>query len=86
MRSDGLIVVEPRRVVRSRISGRSLILFVCVILAFKGFLMATLGPANYDYRVEKLRDGSLVEQGGAWIMQADPASAMIAERLAPLLR
>jgi len=86
MRSDGLIVVEPRKVVQSRISLRSLILFALAVLMFKGLLMASLGFDSYNYRVAELRKGSTLEQGGALIMQSDPVSTSIAEKLIPILR
>lgn len=62
MRSDGLIVVEPQKVVRSGISGKVFILFVVVGLMFKAFLMAALGYASYDYRVAQLGEGSVIER------------------------
>ncbi len=86
MRSDGLIVVEPQKAKESRISVRSLILFGFAVVTFKGFLMASLGFDSYAFRVEKLSQGSFVEQAGAVIMGADPVSVMIAQQLVPLLR
>jgi hypothetical protein len=85
LRPDGLIVAAPRRV-QSRISGRSLIVFVAAVLAFKGFLIASLGVEAYGDRVAKLQNGSALEAGGAFVMQADPASLWIAEQLGPVLR
>ncbi|MCG7625676.1 MULTISPECIES: hypothetical protein [unclassified Epibacterium] len=86
MRADGLIIVEPRKVVRSKITLRSLILFLTAILVFKGFLIASLGYSSYDERVQKLSRGTAVEQGGAFLMQADPISTAIASHLVPYLR
>lgn len=86
IRTDGLIVVEPRKVVRSRISLRSLLLFLAAGLLFKGFLMASLGFASYDQRVSQLAEGSFVERSGAFVMQSDPLSRKIAGQLLPLLR
>ena len=86
MRSDGLIVVEPQKVVRSRISGKVFILFLVVGLMFKGFLVAALGYSSYDARVAQLAQGSFVERGGAFLMQRDPISTRIAEELRPILR
>ena len=86
MRADGLIVIEPRKKAQSRISGRSVILFVAAILLFKGLLMASLGYDSYNYRVAELRQGSTLEQAGAWVMRSDPLSTKIAEKLMPILR
>ncbi|MEK0162540.1 hypothetical protein VWZ88_15280 [Phaeobacter sp. JH20_36] len=85
VRADGLIVVAPRRV-QSRISGRSLILFVAAFLLFKGFLMAALGFGSYDYRVDQLRAGTGLEKAGAFVMQRDPVSQFLAEKIGPVLR
>ena len=84
MRSDGLIVAKPRRAV-SPISGRSVLIFLLVFLAFKGFLIANLGAAAYSERVERLQSGNFAEQAGAFAMQADPVSKMFADLVAPLL-
>jgi len=85
VRSDGLIVVSPRRL-QSRISGRSVVLFVASVLLFKGFLMAALGFGSYDFRVDQLRAGSGLEKAGAFVMQRDPVSQFIAEKIGPVLR
>lgn len=85
MRPDGLIVAQPRRA-QARISGRSVILFILAFFLFKGFLIANLGPETYGERVGRLRTGTPVEQAGALVMQADPASAWISEQIGPVLR
>lgn len=86
MRSDGLIVVEPHKARESRISLRTFILFGFALVLFKGFLMASLGFDSYAFRVEKLAQGSFVEQAGAVIMGRDPVSIMVAQQLVPILR
>ncbi|WP_424980568.1 hypothetical protein [Leisingera sp. S232] len=85
MRPDGLLILQPRRV-QSRISARSLVLFAGAFLLFKGFLMAALGFASYDERVARLTQGSVLERSGAFIMQADPVSVYIAQKIGPVLR
>ena len=86
MRSDGLIVVEPKRRVESRISARSIFLFLAAFLLFKGFLIASIGVEGYQDRVSKLQAGSVLEHGGALIMIADPLSLGIARKIGPILR
>ena len=86
VRSDGLIVVGPKKKIESRISGRSIILFLAAFLLFKGFLIASIGVDGYGDRLSKLQAGSILEQGGALIMIADPLSQMIAEKIGPVLR
>ena len=85
IQKDGLIVVEPRRV-RSRFSGRFLVLFLLAFLAFKVFLMAGLGFATYDERVERLAEGTAIERIGAVVMLSDPLSHWAAEKIGPILR
>lgn len=85
MRPDGLIVVKPRRV-QSRVPGRSVLLFLAAFLVFKGFLLAHLGSETYGERIARLNDGSMIEKVGAFVMQVDPVSQLIAQKLWPLLR
>jgi hypothetical protein len=85
MRPDGLIVVKPRRA-PSRISGKSVLMFVAAFLLFKGFLIANLGIVGYDERIARLNEGTPVEQAGAWVMQIEPASEWIATKIGPVLR
>lgn len=85
MRPDGLLVIQPRRV-QSRISARTVVIFAGAFLLFKGFLMAALGFSSYDERVRTLAEGSALERAGAFIMQADPASVYIAQKIGPVLR
>ncbi|MBE1282037.1 MAG: hypothetical protein GJ676_01880 [Rhodobacteraceae bacterium] len=85
MRDDGLIVMTPARR-KSGVSGRSVILFVLAFFVFKGFLIANIGLAGYEERVDKLKAGNAIEQGGAWVMQAEPLSEWIATQIGPVLR
>ena len=85
MRPDGLIVAQPRRA-GSPISGRSVLIFLVAFVLFKGFLIASLGAEGYGERVGKLEQGNLVEQAGAFAMQADPVATMVAMQLEPVLR
>ncbi|WP_323779855.1 hypothetical protein [Leisingera sp.] len=85
LRPDGLLVVRPHRL-RTRGSGRSILLFVAAVLLFKSFLMAALGFGSYDARVQTLAAGSGVERAGAFLMQADPVSVFVARKIGPVLR
>lgn len=86
IRSDGLIVVAPKKKLESRISTRSVLLFLAAFMLFKGFLIASIGVEGYEDRLSKLQAGSVLEQGGAVVMMADPLSQMIAEKIGPILR
>lgn len=85
MRKDGLIVMSPRRA-RPGVSLKAIVLFVGALLLFKGFLMANLGPESYADRVGRLSEGTAVEKAGAWVMQPDPVTLIIAEKMGPILR
>ena len=85
LRPDGLIVVTPRSK-GPRISKRSILLFVVAFFLFKGFLIANIGIEGYSDRVEKLESGNAVEIAGAWVMQAEPLSQLIAQKIGPVLR
>lgn len=86
IRSDGLIVVGPKKKIESRISARSVVLFLAAFILFKGFLIASIGVDGYQDRLSKLHAGTIVEQGGAMIMFADPLSLWSAEQIGPVLR
>jgi hypothetical protein len=85
LRSDGLIVAKPLRVSR-RLSAKPALLFIAAFFLFKGFLLASLGPDAYGDRIGRLQSGTFVEQAGAWVMQAEPVSQLIARQIGPVLR
>ncbi len=85
MRPDGLIETKPRRS-RPGISAKSVILFLGAFFLFKGFLIASIGAEGYDERVARLAAGTLPEQAGGFVMQADPLAEMISLKIGPVLR
>ena len=85
MRSDGLIVMKPHRV-RSALPLRVLVMFGVAFFVFKAFLLAALGHASYSDRVERLSEGTSVEKAGAWVMQVEPITELIATQLGSILR
>lgn len=82
---DGLIVVKPRRQVH-RFPWRGLMFTLALVMVFKGAIFMSLGQEAYDLRVENLRAGTFVEQMGAFVMQADPATIWISEFFASFLK
>lgn len=82
---DGLIMSTPRRRVERRFPLRGLLLVAIGVFAFKGFLYAQLGGATYTQRVDKLAAGTPVEQIGAYMMQAEPATLWVAGHLNKIL-
>lgn len=83
--ADGLLVATP---VRRRTSTplRGVVVIVAVLMIFKGFLYAQLGPTAYQDRVDELSGGTQIEQIGAWIMTADPTTVWIASQVSSLVR
>lgn len=75
--SDGLIVTRPR-LYKPRFPLKGLIVVLALGFLFKGFLFAYLGEVAYVERVASLQSGSVMEQAGAWVMQPDPATVLIA--------
>lgn len=75
--ADGLIITRPRRRAPA-FPLRGLVILLGAAFLFKSFLYAWLGASVYAERVALLQSGSLVEQGGAWLMQADPVTIWIA--------
>lgn len=82
--ADGLIVARPRRRAPS-IPLNGLLTMVGAFFLFKAFLLVNIGPITYGNRVESLASGTLIEQGGAWVMQADPLSIWLATQISALI-
>ncbi len=81
---DGLITSKPRsRMPRFPLKG-FVILFVAAFV-FKATLLAWLGAADYSARVTALGEGTVIEQGGAWVMQADPMTVVLSEVIKNIL-
>ena len=83
---DGLIIFRPkRRFSGSRFSLRGFIYLVCGFFLFKAMIMAHLGGTIYAERVTALREGTIVEQLGGYVMQPDGVTQTIANQLRPIL-
>ena len=82
---DGLIVFRPKRN-EGGFPIRGLALLVIGFFCFKGLVLAHLGQETYTTRVDQLGSGSVVEQAGAFVMQADPVSQFIAQKMRPLVQ
>lgn len=81
---DGLITTVPRRRMPSFPLRGVAILFFAAIL-YKAVMLAWIGPIVYAERVGELAGGTAVEQAGAWILQADPATTAVASVIGPFL-
>ena len=81
---DGLLTTVPRRRMPSFPLRGFAILFLAAIL-YKSVMLAWIGPTVYEERLSALADGTIVEQAGAWLLQADPATVAVAGVIGPFL-
>ncbi len=77
---DGLIMLRPRRK-RVTLPLRGLVLLLAGGIGLKAMMLVGLGAPVYQDRVDGLRDGTVIEQAGAWVMQADPLTVLLAEQI-----
>lgn len=77
---DGLIMIKPRRK-RVTLPLRGLFLLLAGGIGLKAMILVGLGAPVYQDRVDDLRDGTVIEQAGAWVMQADPLTVLLAEQI-----
>lgn len=82
--SDGLIVARPR-LFKPQFPLKGLIVVLALGFLLKGFLFAYLGDAGYTERLTALQAGTVVEQAGAWVMQPDPVTAIVASGIQTIL-
>ncbi|MDD9728366.1 hypothetical protein PVW46_00440 [Mameliella sp. AT18] len=84
MNRNGVIEQVPQ----SRMSGFGLHLVLrlaVAVMLFKMVALAWLGDAIYTGHVERLSQGVFYEKAGAWILQVDPVTRMLADFLAPVM-
>lgn len=84
-RADGLIVVKPKRAASRGFPIKGLLALVLGFFVFKAIMLSSLGEITYNERVAKLDQGGALEQGGAWVMQIDPATAFLAGFIEPFI-
>ncbi|NCO21434.1 MAG: hypothetical protein GW905_05380 [Rhodobacterales bacterium] len=65
---------------------RGLSIIFVLLFGAKALMLVQDGAQTYGERVSKLGEGGAVEQAGAWVMQADPLTVMLAEYIRPLLK
>ena len=75
---NNLIVPKPHLVALA-FPWRGLCMALLVALGLKAYLMASLDSQTYASKLAALSRGDPVEQVGAWMMQPDPASGVLAQ-------
>lgn len=75
-----------RQPVQKRSVMRPMILVLGCAMMLKVGLYAQIGPVDYEERVERLRQGTEVEQIGAYVMQADQVTVALSEFLKELFK
>lgn len=81
---DGLIIAQPKAK-QGWFPWRGMLLALVGTLMVKAFMFAQIGAESYNGRVATLQAGNQVDQVGAFVLAADPATQWIAEQIAPFL-
>ena len=81
MRKDGLLVMRPKRAHGLLRVLKATALVVAGGIAFKTFMLASLGPATYQDRLSLLVNGTLPEQYAAHVMAIDPATQWLTDQI-----
>ncbi|MEH6644849.1 hypothetical protein [Sulfitobacter sp.] len=79
------IIIAKQKAMRLRLPVKGAFLTVLCFLCFKAFMLFANGAETYNYRLETLQSGSIVEQWGAVALAVDPATQFIADQLAYLI-
>lgn len=85
IRNDGLVVARPRR----RDTGlpvKYILAMVVLFVLLKALMLSANGPGTYQIRLNSLSEGTAVERAGAWVLQVDPVTQALANKIGPVLR
>ncbi len=77
---DGLIVRVKNRRAQRTFPFTGVFMTLGGFLGLKGALLAYLGPITYTSRIDRLAEGGMGEQFGAWVMSAGPVTTWIASQ------
>lgn len=69
------------RTKRKRSYWGPIIIFAVAFLILKGLIIQQMGTFAYDQRINSLKDGTIVEQVGAYVLQADPATIWVSQQI-----
>ncbi|MEM9438660.1 MAG: hypothetical protein AAGA15_16655 [Pseudomonadota bacterium] len=84
VRSDGLMVLQPRRGGLRRVVRFMFLALVC-LLAFKTVVYQAEGPITYQSRIDRLAAGTGPEAMAAQLMEIDPVTQFVIEQAGPAL-
>jgi len=80
LRRDGLIELAPRRPsLIGRLPWKHIAFVAVSAVLYKGWLLYSLGAETYGNTVTHLSAGEGVEKVGAFLMQIDPATRVVAQ-------
>ncbi len=60
---------------------RTAILVIFCVFGMKGAILQSVGAQSYDSRVAGLQAGEGFDRLGGWLMQADPVTVFVAEKI-----
>lgn len=59
----------------------TIVVMLVVLFTLKAMLHVIIGPSAYDAKVASLRAGSDLDRVGAMVLQSDPVTILIAEKI-----
>lgn len=59
----------------------TIVVMLAILFLLKAMLHVTIGPSAYDYKVASLRNGTGLDRAGALLLQADPVTLLLADRI-----
>lgn len=86
VREDGLVVDVVKRRRPKLIPVKSIVTAALIFVILKGFVFAQLGEAEYIDRIDTLQKGHAVQVVAAFLLDADPATRVMAEGLNKVFR
>ncbi|MEL6533438.1 MAG: hypothetical protein AAFN09_09025 [Pseudomonadota bacterium] len=81
VRSDGLVVPKVRSRLRFYFPFKALFAGFIAVMVVKGFLLYSLGEADYVARMQVMLEGSAYQELAAKVLMPDPVSIWAAARI-----
>jgi len=82
---DGLLTLRPKRG-GTGIPFRGLFLIAALFFGAKAMMLVQDGAQTYGERVQKLTQGTTLEQVGAFVLQVDPLTVALAGYIKPMFK